>query len=68
VILSVLNSYEREPTPLPLHHVPLTATFGLFADPTGASTLVSALVDLSRSREEFVTNGTMNFGFNCIYG
>lgn len=60
---TVLHSDEREPTPLPLHHTPLTVTFALFADPTGASTTVSALVDPSY-REELVTDGTTTFSFN----
>jgi exosome complex component RRP45 len=62
-LTTVLHSDEREPTPLPLHHTPLTVTFGLFADPTGASTLVSALIDPSH-REELVMDGTTTFGFN----
>mmetsp|Transcript_27244 Transcript_27244/g.40998 ORF Transcript_27244/g.40998 Transcript_27244/m.40998 type:complete len:603 (+) Transcript_27244:35-1843(+) len=59
----VLHSDEREPTPLPLHHTPLTITFALYADPTGASTTVSALVDPSH-REELVMNGNTTFSFN----
>mmetsp|Transcript_12144 Transcript_12144/g.22743 ORF Transcript_12144/g.22743 Transcript_12144/m.22743 type:complete len:611 (+) Transcript_12144:28-1860(+) len=62
-LTAVLHSDEREPAPLPLHHTPLTVTFGLFADPTGASTLVSALIDPSQ-REELVMDGTATFGFN----
>ncbi len=60
---SILHSDEREPTPLPLHHSPLTVTFGLYSDPTGASTTVSALVDPSH-REELVMDGTTTFSFN----
>jgi len=60
---TVLHSDEREPTPLPLHHTPLTVTFALYADPTGASTTVSALIDPSY-REELVTDGTTTFSFN----
>jgi hypothetical protein len=59
----VLHSDEREPTPLPLHHTPLTVTFALYSDPTGASTTVSALIDPS-FREELVTDGTTTFSFN----
>lgn len=60
---TVLHSDEREPTPLPLHHTPLTVTFALYADPTGASTTVSALIDPSH-REELVMDGTTTFSFN----
>ncbi len=60
---SVLHSDEREPTPLPLHHTPLTITFALFSDPTGATTSVSALSDPSH-REELVMNGNVTFSFN----
>ena len=60
---TVLHSDEREPTPLPLHHTPLTATFALYADPTGASTTVSAFIDPSH-REELVMDGTTTFSFN----
>ncbi len=59
----VLHSDEREPTPLPLHHTPLTITFALYADPTGASTTVSAIIDPSH-REELVMNGNVTFSFN----
>jgi exosome complex component RRP45 len=60
---TVLHSDEREPTPLPLHHTPLTATFALYADPTGASTTVSAFIDPSH-REELAMDGTTTFSFN----
>ncbi len=60
---NVLHSDEREPTPLPLHHTPLTMTFALFNDPTGATTTVSALLDPSQ-REELVMNGNVTFSFN----
>jgi exosome complex component RRP45 len=60
---NVLHSDEREPTPLPLHHTPLTVTFALYADPTGATTTVSALIDPSQ-REELVMNGNVTFSFN----
>lgn len=59
----VLHSDEREPTPLPLHHTPLTVTFALYTDPTEASTTVSALIDPSY-REELVMDGTTTFSFN----
>lgn len=60
---NVLHSDEREPTPLPLHHTPLTMTFALFSDPTGETATVSALIDPS-SREELVMDGNVTFSFN----
>ena len=59
----VLHSDEREPTPLPMHHTPLTVTFALFSDPSGATTKVSALIDPTY-REELVMDGTSTFSFN----
>jgi len=59
----VLHSDEKEPTPLPLHHTPLTVTFALYADPSGATTSVSALIDPSH-REELVMDGNTTFSFN----
>lgn len=59
----VLHSDEKEPTPLPLHHTPLTVTFALYTDPSGATTSVSALIDPSY-REELVMDGTTTFSFN----
>jgi exosome complex component RRP45 len=59
----ILHSDEREPTPLPLHHTPLTVTFALYSDPSGATTKVSALIDPT-FREELVMNGTSTFSFN----
>jgi exosome complex component RRP45 len=59
----IMHSDEREPTPLPLHHTPLTITFALYSDPSGLSTTVSALIDPSH-REELVMDGTATFSFN----
>ena len=59
----IMHSDEREPTPLPLHHTPLTITFALYSDPSGKSTTVSALIDPSH-REELVMDGTATFSFN----
>mmetsp|Transcript_19223 Transcript_19223/g.22226 ORF Transcript_19223/g.22226 Transcript_19223/m.22226 type:complete len:595 (-) Transcript_19223:16-1800(-) len=59
----VLHSDEKEPTPLPMHHTPLSVTFALFSDPTGATTAVSGLIDPSH-REELVMNGNTTFSFN----
>lgn len=59
----IMHSDEREPTPLPLHHTPLTVTFALYSDPSGISTTVSALIDPTH-REELVMDGTTTFSFN----
>lgn len=59
----IIHSDEREPTPLPIHHTPLTVTFALYSDPSGLSTTVSALVDPTH-REELVMDGTATFSFN----
>ncbi|KAL7549699.1 hypothetical protein ACHAWF_012962 [Thalassiosira exigua] len=60
---TVIHSDDREPAPLPLHHTPLTATFALFADETGSSTAVSALLDPS-DREELACDGLLTWGYN----
>jgi exosome complex RNA-binding protein Rrp42 (RNase PH superfamily) len=59
----ILSSDEAEPTPLPLHHTPVCVTFGLFGDPTGASSLVAALIDPS-DREELIMDGLITYAFN----
>ena len=59
---SIIHSDDREPSPLPLHHTPLTATFALFADETGASSLVSALLDPS-DREELACDGLLTWAY-----
>ena len=60
---TIIHSDDREPTPLPLHHTPLTATFALFADETGATTAVSALLDPS-DREELACDGLLSWSYN----
>ena len=60
---SIIHSDDREPSPLPLHHTPLTATFALFADETGTTTSVSALLDPS-DREELACDGLLTWGYN----
>jgi len=60
---TIIHSDDREPTPLPLHHTPLTATFALFADETGATTSVSALLDPS-DREELACDGLLSWSYN----
>lgn len=59
----ILSSDDAEPTPLPLHHTPVCVTFGLFGDPTGASSLVAALIDPS-DREELIMDGLITYAFN----
>ena len=60
---NIIHSDDREPTPLPLHHTPLTATFALFADETGITTAVSALLD-PYDREELACDGLLTWSFN----
>ena len=60
---TIIHSDDREPSPLPLHHTPLTATFSLFADETGTTTLVSALLDPS-DREELACDGLLTWAYN----
>merc|ERR1719356_521571 len=59
----IIHSDDREPVPLPLHHTPLTATFALFADDSGATTAVSALLD-PFDREELACDGLLTWSFN----
>ena len=61
----VLNSDEREPSPLPLHHTPLSVTFALFSDrdmSEGMGT-VAALIDPTE-REEMVSDGLVTLSYN----
>ena len=61
----VLNSDEREPSPLPLHHTPLSVTFALFSDrdmPEGMGA-VAALIDPTE-REEMVADGMATLSYN----
>ncbi|PXF44115.1 Exosome complex component rrp45 [Gracilariopsis chorda] len=53
---------EREPVPLPVHHVPLSATFGLFGGgrPFDPDTVVLDPV----KTEELASNGSVSFAFN----
>lgn len=60
---TIIHSDDREPTPLPLHHTPLTATFALFADETGTTTAVSALLDPC-DREELACDGLLTWSYN----
>ncbi|KAL7482655.1 hypothetical protein ACHAW6_008320 [Cyclotella cf. meneghiniana] len=59
----IIHSDDREPTPLPLHHTPLTSTFALFADESGATAAVSAFMDPT-DREELACNGILTWSFN----
>lgn len=60
---NIIHSDDREPTPLPLHHTPLTSTFALFADETGTTTAVSALLD-PYDREELACDGLLTWSYN----
>mmetsp|Transcript_6773 Transcript_6773/g.12053 ORF Transcript_6773/g.12053 Transcript_6773/m.12053 type:complete len:614 (-) Transcript_6773:286-2127(-) len=60
---TIIHSDDREPTPLPLHHTPLTATFALFADESGTTTSVSALLD-PYDREELACDGLLTWSYN----
>ena len=60
---SIIHSDDREPSTLSLHHTPLRATFTLFADETGASSSVSALLDQS-DREELACDGLLTWAYN----
>jgi len=63
----VVHSDDREPTPLPLHHTPLSSTFALYHcnnNTTSPTTdTVSTLIDPTH-REELVMDGTITFSFN----
>ena len=63
-----LHADVREPTPLPLHHTPLTCSFALIhADDMALSTnstcTVAALLDPT-DREELVQTGVISMGMN----
>ena len=63
-----VHANVREPTPLPLHHTPLTCSFALIhADDMALSTnstcIVAALVDPTE-REELVQTGVISIGMN----
>ena len=60
---TIIHSDDKEPTPLPLHHTPLTATFALFSDESGSTTTVSALLDPT-DREELACNGILTWSYN----
>lgn len=61
----VLNSDEREPSPLPLHHTPLSVTFALFSDRDTSEGMgtVAALIDPTE-REEMVSDGLVTLSYN----
>jgi len=61
----VLNSDEREPSPLPLHHTPLSVTFALFSDRDMPEEIkaVAALIDPTE-REEMVADGMATLSYN----
>lgn len=61
--MQIIDSDEKEPTPLPLHHTPVTATFALFSDKSGATSAVSALIDPT-DREELAADGVVTWSYN----
>jgi exosome complex component RRP45 len=63
-----LHADVREPTPLPLHHTPLTCSFALIhaddmALSTNSTSTVAALMDPT-DREELVQTGAISMGMN----
>ncbi|KAL7465018.1 hypothetical protein ACHAXS_005349 [Conticribra weissflogii] len=60
---AIIHSDDREPSPLPLHHTPLTATFALFSDESGETAAVASLLDPS-DREELACNGLLTWSYN----
>lgn len=61
--MQIIDSDEKEPTPLPLHHTPVTATFAFFSDKSGATSTVSALIDPT-DREELAADGIVTWSYN----
>lgn len=61
--MQIIDSDEKEPTPLPLHHTPVTATFALFSDKSGATSTVSSLIDPT-DREELAADGIVTWSYN----
>lgn len=61
--MRIIDSDEKEPTPLPLHHTPVTATFALFSDNSGATSTVATLLDPT-DREELAADGVVSWSYN----
>jgi exosome complex component RRP45 len=61
--MQIIDSDEREATPLPVHHTPVTATFALFSDRSGATSTVSTLIDPT-DREELAADGIVTWSYN----
>jgi len=61
----LLHSDSREPTPLPLHHTPLSISFALIPadDTTQSASMVATLVDPT-DREELIQTGTVSLAMN----
>lgn len=59
--INIFEEYEREPTPLALHHTPLCVTLGIFKEPKADALLI---VDPS-SLEEAVMDGYISFAINA---
>ena len=61
--MRIIDSDEKEPTPLPLHHTPVTATLALFSDNSGATSTVATLLDPT-DREELAADGVVAWSYN----
>jgi exosome complex component RRP45 len=69
---TLVPSHQKEPTPLPLHHTPLTMTFGIFPKVTkngadvaeGKSRKVALLMDPTQ-REELCQTGSLTIAMNA---
>ena len=65
---TIIPSIIKEATPLPLHHTPLSISFGLISaddvvNSTSSTSIVSALVDPT-DREELVQSGSLTIAMN----
>merc|ERR1719469_1630052 len=61
--VEICHADDREPSPLPLHHVPVPVSFALFGDASQSASEIVAVMDPS-DREEMVCQGTLTFCFN----
>ena len=61
--MQIVDSDEKEPTSLPLHHTPVAVTFALFSDKSGATSVVSSLLDPT-DREELAADGIVTWSYN----
>jgi exosome complex component RRP45 len=68
VLPTMIPSTSKEPTPLPLHHTPLSISFALIpaddaVNSASSTSTVAALVDPT-DREELVQNGNLTIAMN----